>query len=392
VRRRPQSLEHHASPFLSTISSKSNSLVDAPQKSSQIALVLSGGGARAAYQVGALKAIARFMNEKFQQDKLNIVIGSSIGAINGLVFAACLRSGIISAITQLEEVWRIRTFRNTFLGKPSSAFFRAVQMAIVQYLAPGPHATDRALFNPKPLMDHVDAVIELNGGLSIEKRDPALKAIAVMTTIESSSRAPLLFLSSSQSIPEENLSGASFDVHLVQNLTAKHGFASAALPAVLPPVEIDLAEGKVVRLVDGGISQNIPIDPAVRIGAEVVFVVDISGRDWWLKRYNEKGDKRPSWEVPANHKTFCLRPPDTYTIRCQKNLGSLLKESIGNKRSKFISALGPVWPVFSLLKAKLGQEVAYEAISYVALDPDYLAALIELGEKESEEILKQRLT
>jgi hypothetical protein len=42
-----------------------------------------------------------------------------------------------------------------------------------------------------------------------------------------------------------------------------------------------------------------------------------------------------------------------------------------------------VWPLFSILKKKLGEEVAYESMTYVALDPEYLQGLIELGYSET---------
>src|SRR5262245_39567198 len=92
-------------------------------------LVLSGGGARAAYQVGALKALVKFF-EGPTREKITVITGSSIGAINGLCVASCLKTGLGHAVSQLEEMWRIRNFRNTFEGTPSQAFIRAIKMAV----------------------------------------------------------------------------------------------------------------------------------------------------------------------------------------------------------------------------------------------------------------------
>ena len=156
-------------------------------------------------------------------------------------------------------------------------------------------------------------------------------------------------------------------------------FASAALPSILPPVEFDQNDTVRVRLVDGGISQNTPVDPCVRLGAEEIIVIDISGRLWWFDRYSEPHDTRPSWEVKAKDYTFCFRPPHIFTIREKTSMGTILKYCVGKSTSKFISAVGPVWPLFSLLKKKLGDEAAYEAMSYVALDKEYLQGIIELG-------------
>jgi predicted acylesterase/phospholipase RssA len=320
---------------------------------------------------------------------ISVVVGSSIGAVNGLVFSAALKSGLTQSIDQLTDMWRERNFRNTFAGSPSRAFFRAIRMAARQYAAPGPNATSSAVFDPTPLMQRVDQVINDHGGLTPEARLTTLSAVAVMTTQEGQERKPLLFLSSHKSVEAELMAGASFEICNVKALTAKHGFASAALPSVLPPVELDTDLGK-VRLVDGGISQNIPVDPAVRLGARRVIVIDISGRNYWLDRYNESHDTRPTWEVPAGLETFCLRPPDTLVLRCQEPLGPLLRQSVGISRKKFIASVGPIWPLFSLLKNKLGEELAYEVMSYVALDADYSAALIERGYNETRLLLKNK--
>ncbi len=377
MKRRPQSDDRQSIPF-------SGSLLENPVKTG---LVLSGGGSRAAYQVGALRALLPFFSRKEQS--FSIVIGSSIGAINGLVTSSCLKHGLDETVQQLESMWLERNFRNTFSGTPSQAFFRAIRMAVMQYLSPGPNPTSSAIFDPTPLMNRVDGVIDAHGGLTPEARAPSLEAVGVMTTIEGAERKPLLFLSSHKTYGPDVLEGASFEVCYVSSLSAKHGFASAALPSVLPPVELDTEAGK-VRLVDGGISQNIPVDPAVRLGADRVLVIDVSGRDWWLNHYGEAHDTRPSWEVPAALKTFCMRPPETFVSRCKKPIGPLLKEAVGSSRGKFMAAVGPVWPVFSLLKKKLGEELAYEAMTYVALDPDYIQALIERGYDETRALLKDR--
>lgn len=352
----------------------------------ELGLVLSGGGARAAYQVGALRALLPYLSGS----SLNIdtIVGSSIGAVNGIVLGAALKGGLDAAISELESMWAERTFRNTFVGSPSLAFVRAIRVAISQYLAPGPHGNDLSVFNPKPLMDRIDSVIEKYGGLHPDNRMSSLRNLAVMTTIEGRERKPLLFLSSHKRVDPEFLLGSSFEICYVESLSARHGFASAALPSILPPVELDTEAGK-VRLVDGGISQNVPVDPAVRLGASRIILIDISGRDWWFDQFGEPHDTRPDWEVPAGADTFCLRPPEIFVIRCMKPLGPVLKESVGSNTSKFIASLGPVWPLFALLKKKLGEMVAYEVMSYVALDQGYLEGIMERGFNETNFLLKK---
>lgn len=352
-----------------------------------IGIVLSGGGTRAAYQIGALKALAPYLSRSEQ--KVKVIIGSSVGAINGLLLAACMKGGIESAVEEIENIWKERNFRNTFSDSPSMAFFKTIKLAFMQYLAPGPNPNSASVFNPSPLMKIVDDTIHAHGGLNPESRDPDLESVAVMTTVEGKQRRPLLFVSSHKEIDEIAMRGASFEVCYVDDLDTRHGFASAALPSILPPVEIDTAHGS-VQLVDGGISQNVPVDPAVRMGADRVIVIDISGRDWWLDRFNCELDTRPEWEVPAEAKTFCMRPPDMFVVRCRRPLGDLLKNVVSGSTARFISAVGPIWPVFALLKNRLGEEAAYETLSYVALDPDYVLGLIERGYNETIHLLHNR--
>ena len=216
----------------------------------------------------------------------------------------------------------------------------------------------------------------------MKARDPQLLAVGVMTTIEGKERKPLLFVNAKERLDNSLLAGASFEVLYVEQLFGKHGLASAALPSVLPPVELDVEVGK-VRLVDGGISQNIPVDPAVRFGAERVIILDISGRQWWHDQYGEQHDKRPDWEVPASMETFCFRPPESFVVRNGKPFGPILKAAVSQSTRDFIGSLGASWPIFTLLKRKMGEDLAFEVMSYVALHPDYARALVELGYNET---------
>ncbi len=350
-----------------------------------IGIVLSGGGSRAAYQAGALRALAKHIES--DPHPVSVVVGTSIGAVNGLVLSACLKEGIQCASDEIAALWRERTFRNTFLGSPSKAFIRSIKIAVLRYSSPGPVATSHAIFDPTPLINRIDLVLGQRGGLKLDSRDSRLKAVAVMATVEGHQRKPLLIVSAHRTIAEHMLEGASFDTCYVDELTAKHGLASAALPSVLPPVEMNVVEGK-MRLVDGGICDNFPIDPAIRLGAQRILLLDSSGREWWHNFYNEPTYTPPSWEVPAREQAFCMRPADYLVVKNKEPLGMLLKQAVSGSRKEFISSLGPTWPIFSLLKRRLGELVAYEIMSYVALHSEYVEALMERGYQDTLEVLK----
>lgn len=377
MRRRPQSTDHLAIPVRKPLS-----LGEKP-----IGLVLSGGGVRACYQIGALRALIPYLPKT--GSPFSVIIGSSIGAINGLMLGAGLKKGLATAVDEVTEIWQERQFGNTFAGSPSKTFFRAIKLATIQYVSPGPNPTDESIFDPAPLMTRIDETIERLGGLGPDERDPGISAIAVMTTLEGLERKPMLFVSTHKPMAPELLAGATFEVCYREKLSAKHGFASAALPAVLPPVELDTEHG-LVKFVDGGISQNIPVDPAIRLGASKIITIDISGRLWWHDRFGEAHDTRPTWEIAAKDDTYCMMPPELFMIRPEFSMGKILKEALGNSTTARIKTLGPVWPIFKLLEKKLGSEVAYETVSYVALSKDYIHNLMETGLRDTERLLRNK--
>ncbi|MBP9838153.1 MAG: patatin-like phospholipase family protein [Proteobacteria bacterium] len=353
----------------------------------KIGLVLSGGGSRSAYQVGAIRALSEYFTAK--DLKISVIVGCSIGAMNSIVLGGCLNRGFINAVTTLETIWKERNYRNTFGGSPTKAFLNAIQVAIFRYSSPGPIATSLSIFDPSPLQKRVDQILDENlspTGYLGEQLD----SVAVMATIEGKERKPLLFVCSKKTKEEINLTKANFVITHLDRLTAVHGLASAALPSVLPPIYLNVDSGQ-VRLVDGGISDNIPVDPALRLGAETIITVDTSGRRWWHDRYHRPYYTREQWEIMADEKTVCLYPEKSVDIINKSGFGEVLKKAAGNSTKDFITALGVTWPIFRILKHKMGEELAYEVMSYVALHPGYTEALIELGYKETKEKIDKGL-
>jgi predicted acylesterase/phospholipase RssA len=353
------------------------------EQQNKLGLAFSGGGARAAYQVGCLFALLDILKKR--EKDISVVVGTSLGALNGLLFASGLKEGVESTLHELAQFWRTRTYQNTFQGSISKAFLRSIKIALLRYRSPGPIASSLSIFDPAPLEKELDSFFDKRGGLTLESLAPQIAALAVMSTIEGKNRKPLLLACSK--IKEIDLTGASFDIYHLDQLKACHGLASAALPSVLPSVNLDLNSNK-VQLVDGGISDNHPVDPALRLGADDIILFDASGRRWWFNQQKTPHDKRPTWEIEAKEETFCLNPQSYLDLSNHQALGPLLKESVGKSSRDFVRALGPVWPVFRILKAKMGEDLAYEVISYVALSRDFAEALFELGKKETEEILK----
>lgn len=351
-----------------------------------LGIVLSGGGSRAAYQVGALRAV--YDHTSLSREKVRVVAGTSIGAVNSLILSAGLRYPLTQSLDLLDTLWKKRTYKNTFSGHVSKTFLRAIQVAMLRYRSPGPVASTVSIFDPTPLKNEVDEAIHAFGGLRLDNLPDYLSSVAVMTTMEGVERKALLLALCRNHPDEQSLDGANFELLCLNELNASHGFASAALPSVLPAVDLNLEKHE-VRLVDGGICDNIPVDPALRLGADAILLVDSSGRRWWFDHYGEPHDTKPDWEIAAKSSSFCIMPSRMFEVVNSSPFGTLLKQAVGKSTKNFIDALGPTWPIFRILKHKMGEELAYEVLSYAALHPDYISALIELGYKETLELLKK---
>jgi NTE family protein len=88
------------------------------------ALVLTGGGARAAYQVGVLKAVSKLIYKPHCGNPFPIITGTSAGAINATVLASYAQNPIVG-IRSLEKVWQTfsvdKVFRSDISGMMKQA-------------------------------------------------------------------------------------------------------------------------------------------------------------------------------------------------------------------------------------------------------------------------------
>lgn len=355
-------------------------------KNKEISIVLSGGGSRAAYQVGAIKALF----EMQPNVRVRMLFGSSVGAVNSVLLAAALRKKNHIAIKLVESMWKGRTFSNTFGGSISLTFVRSLRAAFFQYFSPGPSPTSLAIFDPTPLRQEIDEILFQLGGATVEDHPNRLEAIGVMTTVERDNRHGMLLVNSLNTASEESMEGISYDIHYTNHLSSSHALASAALPYVLPPVEMEL-KGDKLKFVDGGIAENIPVDAAMRFGAKRVFTVNISGDRWWCDQLNHPYDKQEEWRTGSQEGSFCYLPSQHIELVNYKSFGDMLKESCGSNTRDFIKLFGPTWPIFRILRNKLGESMALEFMSYAVINKEFIEAAIETGYQEAKEVLGHRL-
>lgn len=230
------------------------------------ALVLSGGGARAAYQVGVLKALAEIWPE--DRSPYDVIVGTSAGAVCAAVLATHAddwREGI----RRLERVWADFTVDQVFragLTAMMGAGFRWTLSA----LSGGRFATaPPALFDNTPLRTLLGNRVDWD---AIRKHIASgrLRALALTATTYAGGHHRVFF-EASPTVPEwQGIRRAGSRT----TLDLDHLMASAAIPFLFPPVRI----GEVFYG-DGAMRQMAPLSPAIHLGADRLLVIGVRAQN-----------------------------------------------------------------------------------------------------------------
>jgi NTE family protein len=364
-----------------------------------LAIVMSGGGARAAYQAGVVRGLARHLPET----RFPIIVGVSAGAINAAFFAS--HPGPLSeAADELCRLWAGLRVENIFrLDTPSLT--RSI-LTWVRWAARlgsggpllGPEI--RGLVDTEPLRDtlrRASAIVDgeiIGIGRNLE--EGRLKAMALIT-LNYMTGQTVTWVQGREIQPYWNQPQRR-SVHA--RLTLEHVMASSALPLVFPAIRLgDAYYG------DGGVRLSAPLAPAIRLGATRVLAIsaryeptaeeadrpqivgypppaqvlshlfdsiflDVLDEDVRrLKSLNPLIEKLPPEDRNG------LRPVDIRVLRPSEDLG------------KLSAAYEPQLPeAFRLLTRSLGtrQTTTPDFLSYLMFQPDYLEHLIRMGEADAE--------
>lgn len=249
----------------------SPSLQPAPPRPSA-ALVLMGGGARTAYQVGVLRGLAALMRLQRPGGQapfpFRVLVGTSAGALNVTYLASQATAGL-DAIDRLAGFWG---------GLRSEAVFRLDLPLWVRFsrlLAAtrlwGQARRQGALLDTMPLVSTLHRSISLEG-VERSLQEGAIDAVAV-TASSYSTGVHWTFCqttASSQHSPWTRI-GRRADF---QPLTIEHLMASSALPFLFPATPL-WVDGRREYFGDGSMRQVSPLSPAVHLGATHVLVIGV---------------------------------------------------------------------------------------------------------------------
>jgi NTE family protein len=360
-----------------------------------LGLVMGGGGARAAYQVGFLRALARRRPDLATP----YLTGVSAGAINAALLASH-HGTFQQAVEELHGLWAHLRVENVFRVDAASLGWQLLRTAAA-LVSGGVRATPRirGLVDTAPLRTFLAEALhavegELTGIGSNLERD-RLRALALSTTSYTTGQS-VTWVQGEEIREWERPQRISKRT----TMTVDHVMASAALPLFFPAVRLD--DG---WYGDGGVRLAAPLSPALHLGATRILAIstrydrsadeaeraevegypppaqivgvlmnsiflDLLDQDALrLERFNRLLERLPPSERDG------LRPVKLMTLRPSRDLGRLA------------SRYEPQLPrLFRFLTRGLGtrETESPDFLSLILFQPDYLQALMATGEEDGE--------
>jgi NTE family protein len=231
----------------------------------RIGLVLSGGGARGAYEAGVLSVLGPVLERRGERP--SICVGTSVGAVNAAYLASAAHLGAEEAIAGGIERWsRVRMDQ---VLKPLVR--RQLPLSLLRYageILSLPGVRLPSLLDPAPLENNLKEWINWPA-IHRNVRNGLVDSIGIVTTAARTGRT-VVFVERSK---ERRLHRSHVIDYVPAKLADEHVRASAAIPILFPPVRVDKPADARGWYFDGGTRLNTPIKPALDLGADRLIVI-----------------------------------------------------------------------------------------------------------------------
>lgn len=260
-------------------------------------LVLTGGGARAAYQVGVLQQIIALGRAAgaTERNPFRIICGTSAGAINACALA-CAADSIADGVDRLVEVWggfhAHHVYRSNLTQMIASGA-RWVSLVSLGWIFAQRRLRPRSLLDNAPLAELLRRKIDFSR-LPALMAEGHLQGVAVTASSYGSGDHATFY----QSLRDIEPWVRHQRLAMRCALDHRHLMASSAIPFVFPAVPIEGPQGR-TYFGDGSMRQTAPIAPAIHLGADRLLVIGAGRAQEAAPQPVEVGD--PSLAQIAGH-------------------------------------------------------------------------------------------
>ena len=242
----------------------------------RVGLVLSGGGARGAYEAGVLSVLAPLLEARGERPEL--LVGTSAGAINAVLLAAHADLPFAEAVEAVEATWRSTRYEDVLGALISPAELRRVLLYGLELIGV-PGASVPSLLDASPQERTLRERVDFDR-LARNVSSGRIATVAVIATAYSSGRS-VVFQHGGTVPPNDDVRAIDY---VPTRLGEAHVLASAAIPVLFPAVEVSRPARAAGWYGDGGTRLNTPLKPALALGAERLVVIGLTaltgrGRD-----------------------------------------------------------------------------------------------------------------
>lgn len=368
-------------------------------------LILTGGGARAAYQVGVLAAIAQLRRDAgaTQCNPFPVISGTSAGAINASTLA-CYADDFDGAVDGLVHLWQGLHVEDIYRADAFEAVKNGARwlsmLSLGWALARWTRSRPRSLLDNRPLRELLGRYLDM-GRIETMLDGGHLRALALTGSSYTSGQHVTFFQTHHHIVPwlrEQRMA-------VQARLNLSHLMASSAIPFIFPAESVEL-EGMPEWFGDGSMRQSAPISPAVHLGAERILVVGAGRMKEPEGRRVQATEEHPSMAQIAGHalsnifldalavdverlrrinRTLALLPREARAATALRSIELLviapsrrLDDLAGEHQASLPKSVRAMLRAFGV-SGKGNKTSGSALVSYLLFEPSFINELINLG-------------